>query len=86
MEIILYIFAFAWLSNLLTWRLDMPIWIKLKNKYLNYKVFKCATCNAFWITIPINILLFSNPYLWITLPFVISYTASIMEKQLNLFN
>ena len=85
MEIILYIMAFAWLSNLITWRLDLPLWIRIKKEYLDYQILKCPTCCAFWITIPINFIVFTNPFLWITIPFVCSYLATLMENQLNKF-
>lgn len=83
---VVYIMMFAWLANLVSWRFDLPIWLEFKQRYLNYKVFNCSTCTGFYISIPFNIIFIHDIFLNLAIPFVISYIASLMEKQLNMFN
>lgn len=83
--LILYIITMAWIANLISWKLDIPLWLKFKKQYLNYKIINCATCSGFWISIPINVILFTNPYLWFFLPFTISVVSTYFENKFNMF-
>jgi hypothetical protein len=88
MALIIFIIGMAWLANLLVWKFDAEWFIKLKNNYVpKNRLFTCTECFAFWFSIPPTFLLFASSILFtLLIALVISVTAAIMEKNLNLFN
>jgi len=72
------ILAIAWFANLICWRFDHEIYLKFKNKYLDYYILNCSTCLGFWL----GIIYTHN----IFISLVISLISALIEKYLMIWN
>lgn len=79
MQTIILILTIAYIANLHTHLFDYQPYINFKIKYLNYKIFNCSKCFAFWISLPLTFFLFPMFYS-ISISLVISLVAAIIEK------
>lgn len=85
MEIILYILSVAWFANLISWRIDSPKFMKIKERFFKHKIFNCSTCFGFWFSLIISFFIF-NITTTIMISLTISLVASVIEKYLSIWN
>jgi len=81
MGLLIYIFGIAWFSNMFTWGFTPDWFIKLKDKYLDYKIFNCTTCFSFYFSFFLSLIVFNNIFFIVLLSFTISFVSKIIEKK-----
>jgi len=81
MILLIYIFAVAWFANLFTWGFTLNVFEKFKEEYLNYKIFNCTKCFAFWLSLVIGLFIFKGIILNLLMSLVISFVANVIEEK-----
>ncbi len=85
MILILLLIAISWFANLFTWAIDFEYWVTFREKFLDYKIFKCPKCFAFWSSLVILYMLKFSFIDVMVMSLCTSLIANMIEKHLKIF-